>query len=104
MKIDRALLLHLEALSRLALSEDERAAMARDLTRILDYAEALADLPPGTEAPALAGEAAPALRDDAPGPSLPPALLLALAPEQEAGHYLVPPVLPPSRVGESETP
>lgn len=95
MKIDRALLLHLESLSRLALGEDERAAMARDLTRILDYAEALAALPPGSEAPDGAGEPAPALREDLPAPSLPPSALLALAPATEAGHYLVPAVLPP---------
>ena len=39
MKIDRALLLHLERLSRLELAEDERAAMMDDLSRVLDYAE-----------------------------------------------------------------
>lgn len=93
MKIDRALLLHLEALSRLALSEDERVAMARDLTRILDYAEALGALPEGADV-ASADEAAPALREDLPAPSLAPDALLALAPAVEAGHYRVPPVLP----------
>lgn len=102
MKIDRALLLHLEALSRLALSEEERAAMARDLTRILDYAEALAALPAGAEL-AAAAEPAPVLREDLPALSLPPAALLALAPAAEAGHYLVPPVLPPGDA-EGEAP
>ena len=91
MKIDRALLLHLEALARLELGETERVAMAADLTRILDYAESLSLAPDGG-----AGAAAPApapLREDLPGPSLPPAALRALAPRWEAGHFLVPPVL-----------
>ena len=91
MKIDRALLLHLEALSRLELGEAERAAMAADLTRILDYAESLS-LPASAADPA-APPAEPALREDAAGPSLAPAVLRALAPRWEAGHFLVPPVL-----------
>jgi aspartyl/glutamyl-tRNA(Asn/Gln) amidotransferase C subunit len=90
-KIDRALLLHLEALARLELDETERLAMAADLTRILDYAESLSLAPDGG-----AGAATPAaapLREALPGPSLPPAALRALAPRWEAGHFLVPPVL-----------
>ena len=91
MKIDRALLLRLEALSRLELSETERIAMAADLTRILDYAESLS-----LSAAASAEPSAPlagVLREDVPGPCLDPAALQALAPHWEAGHFLVPPVL-----------
>ncbi len=91
MKIDRPLLLHLEALARLELGEAERAAMAADLTRVLDYAESLS-LPTA----AAAADPAPAplpLREDEPGLSLDPVVLRALAPRWEAGHFLVPPVL-----------
>lgn len=90
MKIDRALLLHLEALSRLELGETERAAMAADLTRILDYAESLG-LP--SEAGAAPLAAPGPLREDTVAASLPAALLRALAPRWEEGHVLVPPVL-----------
>jgi aspartyl/glutamyl-tRNA(Asn/Gln) amidotransferase C subunit len=90
-KIDRPLLLHLEALARLELAEAERASVAADLTRVLDYAESLS-LPP---AAAAAGPApAPmSLREDEPGPSFDAAVLRALAPRWGAGHFLVPPVL-----------
>lgn len=92
MKIDRPLLLHLEALARLELAEAERAAVAADLTRVLDYAESLS-LPSAAAAVGPA-PAAMALREDEPGPSFDAALLRALAPRWEAGHFLVPPVLP----------
>ncbi|MCB1161334.1 MAG: Asp-tRNA(Asn)/Glu-tRNA(Gln) amidotransferase subunit GatC [Candidatus Krumholzibacteriia bacterium] len=89
MKIDRALLLHLERLSRLELAEDERAAMMDDLSRVLDYAERLAALDAELPGATLDG----ALRDDAVRPSLDAATPLALAPAVEEGHFLVPPVL-----------
>ncbi len=92
MKIDRALLLRLEALSRLELGEAEREAMAADLTRILDYAESLSLSAAASEEPS--APCAGALREDVPGLSLDPAALQALAPLWAAGHFLVPPVLP----------
>ena len=41
MKIDQQLILRLEELARLELSEDERATITRDLERILDMVETL---------------------------------------------------------------
>lgn len=89
MKIDRALLLRLERLARLELSQDERGAMMADLTRILDYAERLTPL-------AGEGPGAPdagALREDVVHPSLDGPTALGLAPAVEAGQFLVPPVI-----------
>lgn len=94
MKITQALIAHIQTLARLDLSDVEREAMQRDLTRILDYMAELDELDTSTIAPTahLAESDAP-LREDEPRPSLPRELSLASAPAVLDGAFLVPPVI-----------
>jgi aspartyl-tRNA(Asn)/glutamyl-tRNA(Gln) amidotransferase subunit C len=86
----------LAALSRLALTDEERRQLGPQLERILDYVETLrtvptTDVPPTTHT--LDAEAA--LRDDEPRPSLAREDALANAPGacREAGFFTVPRVI-----------
>jgi aspartyl-tRNA(Asn)/glutamyl-tRNA(Gln) amidotransferase subunit C len=81
-------------LSRLALSEGERELFGAQLASILAYVEKLneldtADVPPTTHVLGLHS----VFRDDAERPSTPREAILANAPAQACGCYLVPKVL-----------
>ncbi len=82
---------HVARLARLALGDDEVAALHAQLSDILAYAEkvgevATADVPPTGHAYPLAD----VLRDDEPRPSLPPEAAVSAAPQPEDGRFRVP--------------
>lgn len=89
--IEREEVLHIAALARLRLSEDEVAAMARDLDRVLDHVATISELdlegvPPTSHVVEVAG----ALRADEPRPSLPRETALAQAPAVADDGFAVP--------------
>ena len=80
--LDRAQVLHVARLARLALSEEEVERMAQELSKVLDHIEKIRELelhgvPPTSHVVDIAG----VLRPDEPGPSLPVEVVLAAAPE-----------------------
>jgi len=81
---------HVARLARLALTDDEKAALHGQLGLILEHAakvgEVAADDVPPT---AYAIPRVNVLREDVPEPSLPQAEALANAPEQEDGRFRV---------------
>lgn len=82
---------HVARLARLALSEEEIAALRGQLSDILAYAEkvsevATTDVAPTSHAYPLAN----VLRDDEPRPSLAPDQALSTAPKAEQGRFQVP--------------
>jgi len=81
-------------LARLALSEEEKALYARQLTRILDYARQIGELDTRDVEPTSSVlEQSPAERADAVRPSLGRADALANAPDAAAGLFRVPKVI-----------
>lgn len=85
---------HVARLARLALSDAELARYAEQLGSILEYAASLDELDTtGVEPAPYPYPMVLPLRDDVPGPTLPQAEVLALAPEHAAGCVRVPPVL-----------
>jgi len=89
--IDRAEVLHVARLARLALREEEIEPMARELSAVLDHVAMigeldLADVPPTSHVVEVTGR----LRPDVPRPSWPRQELLAQAPEASEDGYLVP--------------
>ena len=82
---------HVAKLARLALTEDERTALATQLGQILEHAAlvgevAAADVPP-TSSPI---PRVNVLRDDVPEPSLPVDEALRNAPERDGDRFRVP--------------
>jgi aspartyl-tRNA(Asn)/glutamyl-tRNA(Gln) amidotransferase subunit C len=89
--IDREEVLHVAQLARLALSEEEIAPMARELSAVLEHVAkfgelSLDDVPPTSHVVELSG----ALRPDEPRPCLPREVALAQAPEVGGEGFLVP--------------
>lgn len=89
--IDRAQVLHVAKLARLALSEDEVERMSRELSKVLEHIERIGELdldgvPPTSHVVDVVG----ALRPDEPQPSLPREVALAQAPEVVADGFGVP--------------
>jgi aspartyl-tRNA(Asn)/glutamyl-tRNA(Gln) amidotransferase subunit C len=89
--IDRAEVLHVARLARLALSEEEVERMARELSKVLDYIEKISELdlegvPPTSHVVEVAG----ALRPDQPEPSLPREEALGSAPAVADDGFEVP--------------
>jgi aspartyl-tRNA(Asn)/glutamyl-tRNA(Gln) amidotransferase subunit C len=89
--IDRAEVLHVARLARLALSDEEVDRMARELSAVLDHIEKIAeldlqDVPPTSHVV----EVEDALRADEASPSLSREEALAAAPAVEADGFLVP--------------
>jgi aspartyl-tRNA(Asn)/glutamyl-tRNA(Gln) amidotransferase subunit C len=80
--IDRAQVLHVAKLARLALAEDEVERMARELSAVLDHIEKIGELDLDGVAPTShVVDVVNALRPDEPRPSLPRDVALASAPE-----------------------
>ena len=91
MAIDRAEVLHVARLARLALSEEEIEPMARELSAVLDHvarikALDLEGVPPSTHVVEVSG----ALRPDELVPCLPREVALAQAPAVSGDGFLVP--------------
>lgn len=89
--IDRAQVLHVAKLARLALSEDEVERMSRELSKVLEHIERIGELdldgvPPTSHVVDVVG----ALRPDEPQPSLPREVALAAAPRALDGGFAVP--------------
>lgn len=83
-------------LARLRLSPEEEAAFTGQLSAILDHVAQLAELDVSGVEPmthALAAGEAPALREDAPLPCLPPEVALANAPAREGTCFKVPRII-----------
>ena len=101
MEITRDLVMHLEALARLDLSEAERESALRELGRILGYMAQLDELAVEAINPTeqVAESGAP-LREDEPRASLSRAAALACAPDESEGAFRVPPAIG----GEDEVP
>ena len=80
--IDRAQVLHVAKLARLALSEDEVERMSRELSAVLDHIEKIGELDlAGVEPTSHVIDVVNALRPDEPRPSLSREQALASAPE-----------------------
>jgi aspartyl-tRNA(Asn)/glutamyl-tRNA(Gln) amidotransferase subunit C len=80
--IDRAQVLHVAKLARLALSDDEVERMSRELSAVLDHIEKIGELDLDGVAPTShVVDVVNALRADEPRPSLPRDVALAAAPE-----------------------
>lgn len=94
MELTREQIDHVAHLSRLALSDDERARFGAQLASILAYIEKLNELdtsgvPPTAHVMGLRN----VFRDDVEQPSLGREAMLANAPAQACGCYLVPRIL-----------
>jgi aspartyl-tRNA(Asn)/glutamyl-tRNA(Gln) amidotransferase subunit C len=91
MAIDRAEVLHVARLARLALSEEEIEPMARELSAVLDHVARIAELDLEGVAPSThVVEVTGALRPDELVPSFPRDVALAQAPQVSEGGFLVP--------------
>lgn len=91
MQITPELVDYVAALARLRLSEQERLAAQRDLSRILDYVGTLEAL--DTDGITPMSHAFPVqnvFREDVITPSMPRADILRNAPQQKDGCFLVP--------------
>jgi aspartyl-tRNA(Asn)/glutamyl-tRNA(Gln) amidotransferase subunit C len=89
--IDRDEVLHVARLARLALSDDEVARMAGELSAVLDHIAKIGELDLADVAPTShVVEVTGALRPDEPRPSLPREVALAQAPAVSDGGFLVP--------------
>jgi len=97
--IARDEVLHVAALARLALAEDELEPMARELSAVLDHVAKLGELDLDEVEPtahvvasSLSGQAGGGLRADEPRPCLPREVALAQAPASSAemDGFLVP--------------
>lgn len=89
--IDAAELDHLARLAQLEIPEDERAALAGELGRILGYFELLREVDTdGVEEMQRPVALVNVLREDEPGEVFGRAVLEALAPEMQGGFVRVP--------------
>jgi aspartyl-tRNA(Asn)/glutamyl-tRNA(Gln) amidotransferase subunit C len=89
--IDRAQVLHVAKLARLALDEGEVERMSRDLSDVLDHIEKIGELDlAGVEPTSHVVDVVNALRPDEPRPSLPPEVALRSAPEPLDAGFGVP--------------
>ena len=94
MKLSREEVLHIALLARLGLSKDEVERFREQLSNILENFEVLqqvdtAGVPPTAQSIDLQN----VLKDDKPDASLPPAEILANAPQKEEGFFRIRAVL-----------
>ena len=89
--IDRAQVLHVAKLARLALSDEEVDQMSRELSAVLGHIEKISELElDGVEPTSHVIDVVNALRPDEPRPSLPREVALAAAPEPLEQGFGVP--------------
>ena len=84
---------HVARLAQLSLTAEERATFARQLDDVLAYAESIQSLDTGGVEPMSHVSDPGVLREDAPLPSLDRQVVMAEAPDGEAGLFRVPRVL-----------
>lgn len=91
MDVTRDDVLRCARLTNLRLEADEVEPLREAMARILSHAQRLDTLPLASVAPTTHGLPTPLpRREDNPGPSLPPNVALANAPQQSRGHFRVP--------------
>lgn len=93
--IDAATLDHIARLTKIDISEDDRALLLKDLDRILDYAQQLDKIETAGVFPCyhvLDGIVCP-LREDEPYSDLEREVMLANAPQQTGGMVKIPPLM-----------
>ena len=89
--LDRAQVLHVARLARLALSDEELDRMAAELSKVLDHIEKIGELDLDGVAPTShVIDVVNALRPDEPEPCLPAEVALAAAPERVGDGFGVP--------------
>jgi aspartyl-tRNA(Asn)/glutamyl-tRNA(Gln) amidotransferase subunit C len=89
--IDRKQVLHVAALARLELSEEDVERMASELSHVLDHIETISELDlADVEPTSHVVEVENALRADEPRPSLPREKALEQAPAVAQGGFVVP--------------
>ena len=89
--IDRAQVLHVAKLARLALSDEEVEQMSRELSAVLGHIEKVSELDlDGVPPTSHVVDVVNALRPDEPRPSLPRDVALAAAPERIDDGFGVP--------------
>lgn len=94
MPLDRAQVVHIAALARIGISDDEIDAYAGQLSDIIDQFEVLNELDTaGVEPTGHAGELRAVMREDAPADSLSPDEALSNAPRREGEFFRVKAVL-----------
>ena len=92
MSISRKDVEHLARLAHLELDDAEATKLAADLEAILAYARRVAAVPEDGDAADLPAGSTP-LREDEPGPPLPPGVAVAPAPERASDLFKVPPAI-----------
>ncbi len=94
MPIDRDQVVHIAALARIGIPEDQLDIYAVQLSNIIEQFEALNELDTaGIEPTGHAGELRAVMRDDEPMESLPPEEALSNAPRREGEFFRVKAVL-----------
>jgi aspartyl-tRNA(Asn)/glutamyl-tRNA(Gln) amidotransferase subunit C len=91
--IDRAEVRRIAALAHLALSEEEEARLAGELSQILSYVEKLKELDTEGVEPTSAVSARAVFREDVVQPSLPAERAVANAPASVGTAFSVPKIL-----------
>ena len=95
MKIDESLILKLEQLARLQLSDTERSAIQGDLNRILEMVEKLEELDTeGVDPLTYVNEDVNVYREDAVRGQIDREAALKNAPDQDGAYFRVPKVIP----------
>jgi aspartyl-tRNA(Asn)/glutamyl-tRNA(Gln) amidotransferase subunit C len=90
MKLTRAQVEHVAQLARLGLTEEEKEALASELSSILEYIDQLEQLDTSSIAPtAQVGELVDVMRDDEVEPSLGVEEALANAPSRDGNYFRV---------------
>lgn len=101
--VTREQVLHVAQLAALELAPDELERLAPQLAAILEYVNQLRELDDATAGEPRSPEAKgggprpTTLRSDDPHATLPHAAVIALFPQSDGSHALVPPVLPPRK-------
>ena len=93
MSISRAEVQHVARLARLELTEKEIEGMVRDLNRVLDYVECLAQVDVEGIDPAKSSGAETPLREDRILPGLDPGKATGVAPLADRELFKVPPAI-----------
>ncbi|MBI3609667.1 MAG: Asp-tRNA(Asn)/Glu-tRNA(Gln) amidotransferase subunit GatC [Nitrospirae bacterium] len=94
MKLSKEEVEHVAKLARLAVSEEEKEAFSRQLSEILTYVGKLNELDTSKVEPTShVLDLSNIFRDDVVRESLPPADVLANAPDRENNHFRVPKII-----------
>ena len=93
MSIDTAEVLRIARLARLRIGEEEAAALAQDLDRIVGYIDLLREVDLPDDAESLTYFDTDVHREDRPAECLPREEALRNAPETDGERFIVPPII-----------